>query len=380
MIDQTGNLVWSAELDLKASALPIAGPVEIQGGYAFESYRDGYLFFYKLDYDGNLLWKSDKIPSVKFRGDMAIRQDGVLMASYKQTSGNENVLAIVEINSATGQIISHTYLNIEQSIDFEHLYQDLDLRGNLRMIGNKVLLEKYPIDIPYFFIQFPADYSLGTCFGWEALDIKISNDIPLLFSSIDTVLLDTRMTALASDGATQVAPYEFPIKDVCNEKRDPEVTLKDTSLSCETDWLVRLPSDQFNWEDGVATRDRVLNVAGTYRASNQNCLAPMVYEYRLSKPECNCQVYLPTAITANADDLNDSFEIYSDCQILDFTLTVFNRWGMKVYEQKNKAWDGTGTDGSCEPGLYLVKVTYRLEKAGGGYHEGQALQETILIR
>jgi gliding motility-associated-like protein len=202
----------------------------------------------------------------------------------------------------------------------------------------------------------------------------------MVLQSIDTVIFDTQMITLASDGATQVVRYDFPINDVCHDKMDPEVTLTDSTVTCDADWHVTLPSDQFKWEDNFMSNDRVLKLAGTYRASNQNCLTPLIYEYRLSKPECNCQVYLPNAITANADDLNDAFEIFSDCKVDDFTLTVFNRWGMKVYEQKNRAWDGTGIDGSCEPGLYLVKVTYRLEKAGGGYHEGQALQETILIR
>jgi gliding motility-associated-like protein len=372
--------VWSTELDLHAGALPIAGPVEVPGGYAFESYRDQHLFFYKLDYEGNLIWKSDKIPTVKFPGDLSSTRDGALIASYKQTFGSENVLAIVVINTSTGQIMSHSYLNIEQSVDFEHVYHDLDLKGNLRVIGNKVLLEKYPIDIPYFLVQFPLDNPSNTCFSWESLDITTANEIPMIFNPIDTVILDTRMTALAADGATQVLPYDYPIEDICNYKREPVVTLKDTSLSCEEEWQVKLPGEQFKWEDDFSSSDRLLRVAGTYRASNQDCLTPMVYEYRLNKPECLCQVYLPNAISANGDHLNDRFEIYSDCQIVDFTLSVFNRWGMKIFEEKNQSWDGRSADGFFEPGIYLIKVQYRLQDEGGGMQEGQYLQEAVLIR
>ena len=52
-------------------------------------------------------------------------------------------------------------------------------------------------------------------------------------------------------------------------------------------------------------------------------------------------VFVPNAVTANSDGLNDYFG-WSDAFVLDFKMTVYNRWGQKVYEttDKNASWDG----------------------------------------
>ncbi|MCB0669058.1 MAG: gliding motility-associated C-terminal domain-containing protein [Saprospiraceae bacterium] len=379
--DPEGKLVWAKEVLLDNSALPVSGPCEVSGGFIFEAYRDQQIFFYKLDYDGNLIWKSNKITAAKFGADISARADGNITVLYKQAMGSENVLSRLDLNNSNGQILQHQYLEIEHSIDVDHLYSSRDHLGNIRVLGNKVLLERYSIDIPYFLFQFPVEgqEENNGCYQWNDLNINSPNEIPLRLSDIDTMIPDTRMMVLNTEGMTLVQDYEFPVQDICGLIVDPEIIVSDTLLECDQEWKISLPASDLIWEDLGNNADRILKNSGTYRASNHDCREPKIHEYVLSKPDCTCEVYLPNAISANGDQLNDVFEIYSDCIVQQVHLTVFNRWGVKVYEG-NSVWNGRNLNGDLEQGTYIIKVDYILTDTNGQTQEGSQTQEVILIR
>lgn len=68
---------------------------------------------------------------------------------------------------------------------------------------------------------------------------------------------------------------------------------------------------------------------------------------------------IPEVITPNGDGVNDIFRVFYGGQITDFTLTVFNRWGQKVFQSTDvdEAWDGTknGTPQNSDMYLYVTK-------------------------
>lgn len=378
-LSREGTLIWALEVDQTTGIQPLAGPLELPDGYVFQAFHNGTIFFYKLDTDGNLMWQTKKIATLKFVADM-ILINGKIIALTKHALTDRNTLARLIIDPSSGQIEEQTLLRTNESMDVDHVYQSVDQKGNFRILGNKALLEKYPLDVPYFLMQFPPDQKANNCFAWEPVNLDITNNIPLLFNPIDTILYDAGMSVENTDGLITVLPYDFPMKDVCGFKIEPTVITVDTTLACGVDWEIQLPSDEFVWEDAPAMRDRILRSAGVYRAVNRDCLEPVVYAYSLDKPECSCNLYLPNAITVNQDGVNDFFEIYSDCSIADYQLTVFNRWGMKILVQKNRAWDGRHPDGHFEAGLYLIRIEYRLMDAGGKIQVGHQMQEVVLLR
>lgn len=75
-----------------------------------------------------------------------------------------------------------------------------------------------------------------------------------------------------------------------------------------------------------------------------------------------CQLYVATAFTPNADGINDKFIVKhnGDCQLMDFDIKIFDRWGRLVYESENAdeefAWDGTIEGSSVKEGVYMWKV------------------------
>ncbi len=55
-----------------------------------------------------------------------------------------------------------------------------------------------------------------------------------------------------------------------------------------------------------------------------------------------CYLVFPEAFTPNADGVNDFFRPLYDCEIENYSLQIFNRWGEKVYETDSPEgkWDG----------------------------------------
>ena len=72
-----------------------------------------------------------------------------------------------------------------------------------------------------------------------------------------------------------------------------------------------------------------------------------------------CEIVIPTAFTPNGDMMNDFWEIvYLDDVYSESQVSVYNRWGEKVYESEKgnyagKPWDGTFNDKLLPVGSYF---------------------------
>ncbi|MFM2307612.1 MAG: hypothetical protein RLZZ367_2281, partial [Bacteroidota bacterium] len=67
--------------------------------------------------------------------------------------------------------------------------------------------------------------------------------------------------------------------------------------------------------------------------------------------------------TPNGDGTNDYFEVFGNKEAWkQFEVTVFNRWGEKIYESSdmNFKWDGVFKGELQNPGVYVytVKLVY----------------------
>jgi gliding motility-associated-like protein len=76
----------------------------------------------------------------------------------------------------------------------------------------------------------------------------------------------------------------------------------------------------------------------------------------------SCDIVLPTAFTPDGDNTNDYWVIVDlDVVYPNNTVTVFNRWGSKLYESKqgdyaNSAWDGTFEGKMMPVGTYYYII------------------------
>ncbi|WP_425636824.1 gliding motility-associated C-terminal domain-containing protein [Algoriphagus yeomjeoni] len=71
-------------------------------------------------------------------------------------------------------------------------------------------------------------------------------------------------------------------------------------------------------------------------------------------------ITIPNAFTPNGDGLNDTF-IPKLRAVTEFSMTIFNTWGEKIYSTSSletKGWDGTHDGQDSPPGNYLYQITY----------------------
>lgn len=79
-----------------------------------------------------------------------------------------------------------------------------------------------------------------------------------------------------------------------------------------------------------------------------------------------CQLYVANAFTPNGDNINERFVIKynGDCEMLEYNMKVFDRWGRLVYESDDAdtqvAWDGTSEGRDLKEGVYMWRVYAKL--------------------
>ena len=79
-----------------------------------------------------------------------------------------------------------------------------------------------------------------------------------------------------------------------------------------------------------------------------------------------CEVTAPNVISFSEENGSDLFTVWINCPLADFELTIFNRWGNKVFESNNpdNGWDGNSKQSPVPAGAYFWMVSYRTNNPG----------------
>ena len=139
------------------------------------------------------------------------------------------------------------------------------------------------------------------------------------------------------------------------EDLDIVMLTEDFCEDFSADLLAQTAMTNFMWSTGETTPQITVTHSGTYyvTASEGNCIVTD----KIFIPVCEFQLYLPNAITASDNNgINDYFYIpqYSQRQINDFEIVIYNRWGQMVFrsEDKNFRWHGDSN------GKIMTNTTY----------------------
>ena len=75
------------------------------------------------------------------------------------------------------------------------------------------------------------------------------------------------------------------------------------------------------------------------------------------------RMYIPNAFSPNDDGRNDRFQVGYIGQLMEYQMTVFNRWGGLVFQSDDPllGWDGKAHNGQlAETGVYTYIIEYLL--------------------
>lgn len=144
----------------------------------------------------------------------------------------------------------------------------------------------------------------------------------------------------------------------------PDPQLSDSMSLCEQPTLTIdagsfADSLVYEWQDGSTNQYFTVTEPGIYwvKVGRGDCVAIDTVEVW----NC-CKFDIPNVFTPNADQYNDRFIPKYYCDLLNYRIEIFNRWGKVVYSSSNidEGWDGTNSNGGsvCSEGTYFFVITY----------------------
>lgn len=143
--------------------------------------------------------------------------------------------------------------------------------------------------------------------------------------------------------------------------------LYDSLYTCPENSIQLLASEKltsFEWNTGNLTNSLYTQQEGDYFVHEEKCPRDTHFFHVEVKDTCICELYVPNVFTPNGDGLNEGFKAESDCDLSEFRMQIFNRWGELVFESNDiqKAWephlDGIKSD------MYVYMIDYAFEAFG----------------
>ena len=69
-------------------------------------------------------------------------------------------------------------------------------------------------------------------------------------------------------------------------------------------------------------------------------------------------IYIPNAFSPDNNNKNEVYKVVGSKYVYKFKMSIYNRWGEKVFETTNinEGWDGKYKGSACMEGTYLVKI------------------------
>jgi gliding motility-associated-like protein len=376
-----GDLEWASTFesdDQSGDFLPVAGPIRVADGYLFEALFEQDAFFYKTDLNGRLLWKTELFKSSNRAADILVLENGDFLVAYNDPGPNENYPSQLRISSG-GQIYRQRRLLIQQSLQTDAIHQSLGKRNVVTIIGAQDIKAAAADRYSGFLLQTALDSSQGTCFRWQ--DFRStrsnSNSIGLNAQAVTFFPLNIRLI----DAKMDAGPLEYNFAPSCDLTKQ-KLIRQDSTLKCDQSWEISLPNAEFRWEDGTPGTTRTLSKPGLYRASDYNCISSTVYEYEVKKEACACKLYLPNAFSPNGDGQNDWLEVFSDCTLQTVDISVYSRWGDRVFQAATPQpkWDGNFRGKPVERGVYLVVIRYSSLNENAEAVVGTLVQNVLVLR
>jgi gliding motility-associated-like protein len=144
-----------------------------------------------------------------------------------------------------------------------------------------------------------------------------------------------------------------------------EPDLGPDTFRCESERLrIDAQIDDINfyrWSTGSNEPFIFAESEGLYWVEVENSCGPVRDSVLLTDTDCNCTVFIPSAFSPNQDGKNETFGAIFECEILDFQLKVFNRWGRLVaqFDDPSQSWDGTLQGQAVPEGVYVWVLRYQ---------------------
>ncbi len=120
------------------------------------------------------------------------------------------------------------------------------------------------------------------------------------------------------------------------------------------------PAGNFRWNTGSEEASLQITESGRYILEATNLCGVFYDSVRVQVQDCDCQPGIPTAFSPNNDGINDVFKVMLNCLPKSFGLSVYNRFGERIYSgySQDEGWDGTYKGQYGDIGVYFYDLKY----------------------
>jgi len=156
--------------------------------------------------------------------------------------------------------------------------------------------------------------------------------------------------------------YKDSLQVTFNDSLDLNIG-RDTTLCIGEAFVlhVKTNANDFAWQDGSMALNYSVGDSGIYQVIAKNGCGADTAAVHISRKTCACELTLPNAFTPNNDGLNDSFRPLHPCNMSEYLLRIFDRYGTLVYQTTDfgHGWNGTYNGMPADNGTFVWMASYR---------------------
>jgi len=143
----------------------------------------------------------------------------------------------------------------------------------------------------------------------------------------------------------------------------PPARLPDDTVLCVGEELflnAAVWQANYLWSDNTVNPGLLVSKPGIYWVNVSNQCGENTDSITISMTDCYCSLIVPNVFTPNADQVNDVFKPLIDCRLSDYQLTIYNRWGTRVFSTGNPdtGWNGQINSNAAASGTYFWQISY----------------------
>ncbi len=260
----------------------------------------------------------------------------------------------------------------DTSILFHHLAAgewQIQINGYGCTYQQTVTLDNPPL--PQFQKETSTPLCNDSCMGWVRYSFTQSSQPDTL---IENLCIGTHTFNLTVDGCPVEDSVSVTIDtiprtlrvyaDSYNIPLGESVQLHATTADSQHttfNWYPPRDLNRPNSPDPIATPTDTLACYIVSATSAVGCNATDTVCIHCTEVICGAPLFvIPNAFTPNADGINDQV-CFNTNEIVEFHISIFNRWGEKVFESDDpsQCWDGTYRGHHCLPGVYTYTCHIR---------------------
>lgn len=145
---------------------------------------------------------------------------------------------------------------------------------------------------------------------------------------------------------------------------------RDTFLCPDDPFLLDATTEvaaNYRWNNDEKEKKRLVFGPGEYSVTVTSICESFVDSIFIDECEI-CAIYVPNIFSPNHDGVNDFFFPQSPCDITDYQMTIFDRWGAQLFTtnspSQHNGWDGRIKGNLAAQGTYVWFVEYTVVENG----------------